>query len=157
MLLYPLQQHTGERSFVVIDVDTGVRHVNKIQRMMLERTEIKFAIAKVFCTSTVAIILTPNVIQFFNLKDWERLEMSFQRYLTTDFLTHSRFSPKRTVLAIPRLTGDMVFLDLCIPMHSSVSNGQENCERVGGVKRSVSPGPGIFGNIPKVRKNSKES
>ena len=123
-----------ERSFVVIDVDTGVRHVNEIYRMVLERTEIKFAIAKVFCTSTVAIILTPNVIQFFNLKDWERLEMSFQRYLTTDFLTHSRFSPKGTVLAIPRLTGDMVFLDLCIPMHSSVSNGQENCERVGGVK-----------------------
>ncbi len=144
-----------QQYFVVVDVDTGVHHVNDTQES--ETVEANFASTKVFCTSTVAIILTPNLIQIFNLENWKRLQSSFQRNVTRNLMIHSKLSPKGTVLAIPRLTGDMEFLHLRIPKCSQVSNRQENWERAGGVKRSALPGPGRFGNVPKVRKTVKET
>ena len=144
-----------ERRFFVIDVDTGIKVTDKIQSR--ETPVSSHGIAKIFCPDTVVILLNPNVLQIFNLENWKCLESSFQRYLAEGLLIHSQLSPKGTVLAIPRLTGEMEFLHLRIPKHSSVSNGRGNCERVGGVKRSSSPGPGSFGNIPNVRKTGKET
>ncbi len=143
------------RSVVVIDVDTGIKTTDEIDGS--ESQASPQGIIKIFCTDTVAILLTPNMIEIFNLENWKRLELSFQRYLTKDFLIHSKLSPKGTVLAVPRLTGDMEFLQLRIPMRSSVSNGQKNWERVGGPKSWASPGPNRFGNIPNVRKTVKET
>ena len=102
------------RYFVVIDVDTGVTARDKIQES--ERPELSpYAFAKVFCTNTIAIVLTPNLIQMFNVENWKRLEISFQRYLAEDFVIHSKLSPKGTVLAVPGVTGDIEFLHLRIP------------------------------------------
>ncbi len=143
------------RRFEVIDLDTGVKVMDEIQGS--ERPESSYAVTKVFCTNTVAIHLTPKFMQIFSLESWKRLETSFQRHVANDFLIHSKLSPKGTVLAVPGLTGDMEFLHLRIPCSLQISNGQENWERLGGFKFFPKPGPGRFGDIPKVRKNSKES
>ncbi|CAB4009842.1 E3 ubiquitin- ligase DZIP3 [Paramuricea clavata] len=161
-----------QRRFVVIDVDTGILAMDEIHDG--KRRRLCLAIPKVFCTDRVVIHLTSNMIEIFDLESWKLLESSFQRHLTEAI--HSKLSPKGTVLAVPRLTGDMGFLHLCIPKHSSVSNGQKNWERLGGVKfvlpvpsssgnipevkkkvRESLPGPGGFGNIPKVEKRVAES
>ncbi len=144
-----------KRRFFVIDVNTGIEATHEIQENPIPASF--QGVEKIFSIDTIAILLTPNLIQIFDLVNWKRLESSFQRYVTDDILMHSKLSPKGTVLAVPRLTGDMEFFHLRIPMHSSVSNGQENCARVGSAKRSASPEPNRFGNLPKVRKNSKES
>ena len=78
---------------------------------------------KMFCIDTVVILLTPNVIEVFDLKTWKCLEFSFQRYLTRDFVIHSKLSPKGTILAAPQVTGDMAFFELHIPEQYSVSDG----------------------------------
>ena len=156
------------RRFIVIDVDTGILAMDEIHDGKKRR--LCLAIPKVFCTDRVVIHLTSNMIEIFDLESWKLLESSFQRHLTE--VIHSKLSPKGTVLAVPRLTGDMGFLHLCIPKHSSVSNGQKNWERLGGIKfvlpvpsgipevkkvRESLPGPGRFGNIPKVEKKVAES
>ena len=119
-----------QRNFAVIDVDTGDSHIHEIQES--ETLEANYAITKVFCTNTVAILLTPNLIQIFNLENWKLLESSFQRNVTRNSVIQSTLSPKGTVLAVPRLTGDMEFLHLRIPIHSAVKNRQKNWERGGG-------------------------
>ena len=73
---------------------------------------------KMFCTGTVMLHLEPYQIAIFDLKKRKRLESSIQRYLTRDLVIHSKLSPKGTVLAVPRLTGDMVFYELRIPTQS---------------------------------------
>ena len=107
--------------FLIIDVDSG-----KSTRLSID--DIKFhplsVVLKTFCTGTVMLHLEYFRIQIFDLKKGKRLESSFQRYLTEDLLIHSKLSPKGTVLAVPRLTGDMVFFELLIPKQSSVSGGQ---------------------------------
>ena len=117
-------------TFLVIDVDTGITAIDDIEN---KKPSVScHEVTKMFCTDTAMIRLTPNVIQIFDLKTWKRLEFCFQRYLSRDFVIHSKLSPKGTVLAVPRLTGDMEFLELRIPKQSSVSDGQKNWERVGG-------------------------
>jgi hypothetical protein len=132
---------------------------------------------KVFCTNTVVIHLTSKMIEIFDLGSWNLLESSFQRHLTEDFVIHSKLSPTGTVLAVPRVTGDMEFLHLRISKYSSVSNGQKNWERLGDFKfafpklgwlritsevgrkieESLRSRPGRFEHIPKVDKKVKES
>ena len=96
----------------VIDVDTRFTARCNIEnkRPSVSTLEQK----KVLCTDTVMIRLTPNVIEIFDLKTWKRLDVSFQRYLCKDFVVHSKLSPEGTVLAVPRLTGDMEFFQLHI-------------------------------------------
>ena len=132
-----------QRRFVIINVDTG-NQITTDEIDGSESTAVPDGITKVFCTDTVVIILTPNVVEIFNLENWKRLELSFQRYLTKDFVIYSKLSTKGTVLAVPRLTGDMEFLHLCIPKVSKT------------VKETL-PGPGRFGNIPTIQKKVKKT
>ena len=116
-------------TFFVIDVDTGITAIDDIEH---KKPSVScHEVTKMFCTDPVIIRLTPDVIEIFDLKTWKRLEFSFQRYLSRDFVIHSKLSPKGTILAVPRLTGDMEFLQLHIPKQSSISNGQKNWDRVG--------------------------
>ena len=105
-------------SFFAIDVDTGITAIDNIKnkKPIVSCHEV----TKIFCTDTVMIRLTPNVIEIFDLKTWKRIEFSFQRYLSRDFVIHSKLSPKGTILAVPRLTGDMEFFQLQIPKQSSI-------------------------------------
>jgi WD40 repeat protein len=148
------ERFNNQRIFVVIDVDTGIMAVEEIEDS--EAPDSSIAIPKVFCTNTVVIHLIPNMIEIYDLESWKRLESSFQRHLTKTFVIHSKLSPTGTVLAVPRLTGDMEFLHLRIPKYSSVPNGQKNWERLGGVK-FISPGPVRFGIKPEVKKKVKET
>ena len=119
-------------TFLVIDLDTGITAKDDIEN---KKPSVScHEVTKMFCTDTAMIRLTPKVIEIFDLKTWKRLEFSFQRYLSRDFVIHSKLSPKGTILAVPRLTGDMEFLQLHIPKQSSISDGQKNWERVGGFR-----------------------
>ena len=142
------------RSFLVIDVDTGITAMDEIHDD--DKPTPSLALSRVFCTNTVVIYLTSNMIEIFDLESWKRLESSFQRHLTKQFVIHSKLSPTGTVLAVPRLTGDMEFLHMRIPKYSSVSNRQKNWERLGGFK-FVFPGLGCLGITPEVKKKIEES
>ena len=144
-----------DRSFVVIDVDTGSTTSDEIQDSPTSASTCE--VTKIFCTGTVVIRLTPNLIEIFDLRTWKRLEFSFQRYLSRCFVNHSKLSPKGTILAVPRLTGDVEFFKLCIPKHYSVLNSQNYSKRVGDAKSSMSPEPDIFKDISNVKQDLKET
>ena len=110
----------SQPGFLVIDLDTGITFLDGIQDRKLAVSP--HEVTKMFCIDTFMIRLIPNMIQIIDLTTWKRLELSFQRHLTRDFVIHSQLSPKGSVLAVPRLTGDMEFLQLRIPRQSSVSD-----------------------------------
>ena len=104
----------NRRGLFVIDLDSG----SATWREIFDKTNrylCRYVEAKIFCSDTVVLSLTPNLIEILCLKTWKRLDLSFQRYLTKNSLLNSKLSPKGTVLAVPRLSGDMEFLQLCVP------------------------------------------
>ncbi|CAB4018308.1 Hypothetical predicted protein, partial [Paramuricea clavata] len=110
-----IQQHC-----VVIDINTSII-TSKID---LENVPEAFCLdARVFCTNRVVIRVIPNLIQIYDLESFKGLRSSFQRNLTKDLVIRSKLSPKGNILAVPRLTGDMDFFQLCNPQSSSVSIG----------------------------------
>ena len=111
--------------FLVIDVDSGNSTTFNIEGGKF--SECRDAI-KMFCTDTVILYLAPYLIAIFDVKTGKHLGFSLQRYLTGNSMIHSKLSPKGTVLAVPRLTGDMEFFELHIPKQSSISDGQKNWE-----------------------------
>jgi WD40 repeat protein len=114
-VVFCLDQHC-----VVIDINTGII----TSEIDLENVPEAFCLdARVFCTNRVVIRVIPNLIQIYDLESSEGLRSSFQRNLTKDLVIRSKLSPKRNILAVPRLTGDMDFFQLCNPESSSVSIG----------------------------------
>ena len=107
--------------FLVIDVVSGKSTTFNIDHQKVHGD--RGLVLKMFCTDTIMLYLANNLIEIFDLNKRTRLELSVQRYLTGDFVIHSKLSPQGTVLAVPRLTGDMVFFELRIPKQSSVSDG----------------------------------
>ena len=136
--------------FFVIDVDTGVTAMDDVVEK--DGIGMSYKIRKLFCTDVAMIRLTSNLIEIFDLETWKLLDSSFQRHLGEDFVIHSMLSPKGTVLAVPRLTGDVEFFKLQISKQSPVLNGQKNWERIGGDKFVARPQPGRFGNNPNVNR-----
>lgn len=64
---------------------------------------------KVFCTDKFIIVITQQVVQFFDSKSFKFIGFSFQRHLSDDLVIPSKMSRKRNVLAVPRLTGVVDF------------------------------------------------
>ena len=112
----------NRRGLFVIDLDSGCATWKEIFDRRKKRYLYRYEEAKIFCSDTVVFSLTPNLIEILCLKSWERLDLSFQRHLTKNSLLKSKLSPKGTVLAVPRLSGDMEFLQICVPKLSSVSS-----------------------------------
>ena len=104
----------SRRGLFVIDLDSGNGTWKEIfdQR---KRHSCRYEEAKIFCSDTVVLSLTPNLVEILCLKTWERLDLSIQRHLTKNSLLNSRLSPKGTILAVPTLSGDMEFLQLGVP------------------------------------------
>jgi WD40 repeat protein len=145
---------TVRKLFMFIDVETGIATIDVIHDD--EKPTSPNAISKVFCTNTVVIHLTPNMIKIFHLESGKRLESSFLRHLNKKFVIHSKLSPAGTVLAVPRVTGDIELFHLSIPKYPSVPNGQKNWERLSGVK-FIFPGLCCLGITPEVKKKIEES
>jgi WD40 repeat protein len=80
--------------------------------------------AKLFCLNQdrVFIIAISSFLIFFDMDSGARLGSSFQRYLTSDTLKQLKLSPKETVMAFPKINGEMDFLRLCIPQSSELSS-----------------------------------
>ena len=116
----------AQRNFFVIDTNTGICKTGSIG--IDELPTIVPAPTRVFCNGTAIILVTQNVIEIFELKNWKRLEKSFQRHITKDLVTSSKLSPKGNVLVVPDIAGGVKFFRLDIP--ESHLQCQENPDRI---------------------------
>ncbi len=108
---------------VLFDINAGSEtHCIKLTNA----PEVHYVADKIFCINRIVIRIMPNLIQIYDLESCEGLECSFQRNLTEELLIRSKLSPQGNILAVPRLTGDMDFFQLCIPESYSVSNREKN-------------------------------
>ena len=108
---------------VLFDINAGSEtHCIKLTNA----PEVHYVADKIFCINRIVIRVMPNLIQIYDLKSCEGLECSFQRNLTKELVIRSKLSPQGNILAVPRLTGDMDFFQLCIPESFSVSNREKN-------------------------------
>ena len=87
---------------------------------------------KFFCLNDRVLIHSDrNNLKFLDMDSGARLWSSFQRYLTRDSLKQLKLSPDETMLAFPKINGDMEFLRLCIPQGPLLSS----MKRVAAAKR----------------------
>jgi WD40 repeat protein len=105
----------GSRYGKIFDLDTG------------DQKSVKFdfdRIFKLFCLNKDKIVVTAHhfFLEFFDMDSGARLESSLQRYLTEDALKQLKLSRKETMIAFPKINGDMEFLRLCIPQNSELSS-----------------------------------
>ncbi len=108
---------------VVFDINAGSEtHSIKLKNV----PEGLWGADKMFCTNSVVIRVMPNLIQIYDLESREGLKCSFQRNLTKELVIRSKLSPQGNILAVPTLTGDMDFFQLCIPESYSVPNREKN-------------------------------
>ena len=79
---------------------------------------------QLFCLNKdkVVVIAQHQMLKFFDMDSGALLESSFERYLTSDSAEEMKLSPNDTVLAFPKINGDMEFLRLCIPQSSVLSS-----------------------------------
>jgi WD40 repeat protein len=105
----------GSRYGKIFDLDTGDQ---KSVRFDFDRY------FKLFCLNKDRIVITAHhfSLEFFDMDSGARLESSFQRYLTWDSLKQLKLSPKETMIAFPKINGNMEFLRLCIPQSSELSS-----------------------------------
>jgi WD40 repeat protein len=105
--------------FEIVDLDTGDHKIVSYDRSNME--------SKLFClhSDRIVIAASRHFIQFFDMDSGALLESSFQRYLTKDFVMQTNISPNETVLALPKINGDVEFLRLCIPQNSLLSSIKE--------------------------------
>jgi WD40 repeat protein len=87
---------------------------------------------KFFCLNDRVLIYSDrNRLTFLDMDSGARLWSSFQRYLTRDSLKQLKLSPDDTMMAFPKINGDMEFLRLCIPKDPLLSS----MKRVAAAKR----------------------
>ena len=70
----------------------------------------------------VFIVAHHHFLEFVDMDSGGHLGSSFQRYLTRDSLKQLKLSPKETMIAFPKINGDMEFLRLCIPQDPLLSS-----------------------------------
>ena len=79
---------------------------------------------KLFCLNKdrVLIAAQQRSLEFLDMDSGELLGSSLQRYLTRDSLKLLKLSPKETMMAFPKINGDMEFLRLRIPQDALLSS-----------------------------------
>ena len=77
---------------------------------------------RLFCLNKdrVFIAASHGFLDFFDMDSGACLDCSFQRHLTSASL--GQLSPNETMIAYPKINGDMEFLRLCIPRSSVLSS-----------------------------------
>ena len=101
------EQTFAERiNWRILDLNTGV-HTDVYFRFELP-------ISKLFYLNNdrVVIAVSDECITFLDMESGAVLGQSFQPYLDGDFLKQTKLSPNETVIAYPRVNGDMKFLRL---------------------------------------------
>ena len=94
------------RIWLILDLNTGV-HTDLYLRFVLP-------ISKLFYLNNdrVVIAVSRECITFLDMESGAVLGQSSQPYLDGDFLKQTKLSPNETVIAYPRVNGDMKFLRL---------------------------------------------
>ena len=97
---------TEGRGWKIFDLNTGVhREVY---------SPIELLTSKLFYLNNdrVVIVVSDECITFLDMESGAVLGQSFQPYLHADLLKQTKLSPNETVIAFPRVNGDMKFLRL---------------------------------------------
>ena len=94
-------------SWRILDLNTGVHR--DVYAPFKQRY-----ISKLFCLNNdrVVIAVSRKCITFLDMESGAVLDQSFQPYLNWDLLEQTKLSPNETVIAYPRVNGDMKFLRL---------------------------------------------
>ncbi|CAB4001491.1 E3 ubiquitin- ligase DZIP3, partial [Paramuricea clavata] len=79
---------------------------------------------KLFCLNKDRVVITASYdfLEFFDMDSGGLLGFSFQRYLTRKSLEQLKLSAEETMIAFPKINGDMEFLRLCIPQDPLLSS-----------------------------------
>jgi hypothetical protein len=110
-----------KRRYAVINLDTRKMVTDDIQ-VVDAPDDMSTNVMKVFSTDTVVIVVSPYLIEIFDLGTWKRLAFYHNDNLNISYLCRSKLSPNGSVLAVPDSFGDMEFFQLRIPKCSSVRN-----------------------------------
>ena len=80
--------------------------------------------SRLFCLNKDRVVIAAfhGFLEFFDMDSGARLDCSFQRHLTRASLGQLKLSPNETMIAYPKINGDMEFLRLCIPQSSVLSS-----------------------------------
>ena len=92
----------------IIDLNTG-NHKN----ILFDYSDLN---SKLFCINDdkVVVAVAHQYITILDMNTGASLSCTFQRYLARNFLIQTKLSPNGTVLAFPKVNGDMEFLRLSI-------------------------------------------
>ena len=91
----------------ILDLNTGVHRD-------VESSVVNLPISKLFYLNNdrVVIVVSHKCITFLDMESGAVLGQSSQPYLDEDFLKQTKLSPNETVIAYPKVNGDMKFLRL---------------------------------------------
>ena len=108
--------YTVLKNVKIFDLDTG-DHKNTICDVLQNFT-------KLFCLNKDRVVITAphRFLEFYDMDSGALLGSSLQPYLTEDSLKQLKLSPKETMMAFPKINGDMEFLRLCVPQSSELSS-----------------------------------
>ena len=97
---------TEGRDWKIFDLNTGVGRA--------VYSPIELSTSEVFYLNNdrVVIVVSDECITFFDMESVAVLGQSSQPYLHADLLKQTKLSPNETVIAFPRVNGDMKFLRL---------------------------------------------
>jgi WD40 repeat protein len=106
---YAVSFAPARQRFVFIDVVNRTWHEGHIEDRLIPPRHC--TPAKLFCTNGLIILVTSNLIEFFQFADQKCRERFFQRYFPPNSVCHAKLSPKGNVLAVP-VNGDMEFFTI---------------------------------------------
>ena len=103
----------------IIDLITG-NHKN----VVLDYVDLN---SKLFCINNVRVVVAVahQHITFLDMDSGRLLGCSFQRYYGSNLFTQTKFTPSGSVLAFPKITGNIKFLPLFIPPNPLLSEIKE--------------------------------
>lgn len=103
----------------IIDLITGNR-----KSLVFDYVDLN---SKLFCINKerVVVAVAHQHITFLDMDSGRLLGCSFQRYFASNLLTETKFSPCGSVLAFPKISGNIKFLPLSIPPNPSLSEIKE--------------------------------
>ena len=87
--------------------------------------------SKLFCVNNdkVVIAVTHQYVTFLDMDSGTLLGCSFQRYFASNLLTQTKLSPNGSLLAFPKISGNVKFLPLRIPRSSLLSEIKKEAAR----------------------------
>ena len=99
----------------IFDLDTGDQRTLKFDNLNCTKL---FFLNK----HRVVIGASYDFLEFFDMDSGAHLRSSLQRYLTWDSVKQLKLSPDETMMAFPKINGNMEFLRLCIPQGPLLSS-----------------------------------